>query len=107
MAYSDDYALSQDVTFQNRVRMAMMKAAITIMSESATAYNAQTEVLRTNLATSILQNPTLYIFSFTQASIEAGASGSPLTSASSDGNIDVAIASVWNGVAGATQAVIT
>ena len=98
MAYTDDYALSQDATFQNRIEMSMIKAAIAIGNASSSG-DAVVDGKRSVLSFSVLNNPSVYILRFTLAAIEAG----PLTSGSTDANIDTAISSVWNAMAGVTS----
>jgi len=95
MAYSADDTLSQDPVFQGRVRMATVHAAVAIVNEAATA-RQNVDRKRHILAVAVLNNPSGMVSAFTQAAIEANA----LVSASTDAQLDVAIASIWNGMAG-------
>jgi hypothetical protein len=97
MAYIDDYTLSQDATFQERIRMSMIKAAITVMGAAPSA-DATVDRLRTVLATNVLNNPNIYIQIFTFAAIEV----TSLVATSTDGQMDIAVAAVWNSIAGVT-----
>jgi|SRR5579864_611303 len=97
MAYIDDYTLSQDATFQERIRMSMIKAAITVMGTVPSA-DATVDRLRTVLATNVLNNPSIYVQIFTFAAIEV----TGLVAASTDSQLDVAVAAVWSSIAGVT-----
>lgn len=102
MAYIDDFTLSNDVNFQNRIRMAMIKAAIAVGNETPTV-KPIVDGKRSTLSLAVLTRPDFYLPNFTVAAIEAGISpGNPLVSGSTDVNIDTAIASVWNEMAGVT-----
>lgn len=98
MSYSADATLANDATFQPRIRMAIVKAAIQIASEAATS-KPLVDIKRNSLATQVLNSPDAFLTRFVAAAIEANA----LTLASVDANIDVAISSVWNDIAGVTQ----
>src|SRR5262245_31843873 len=95
MAYTADDTLSQDATFQGRIRMASVKAAVAIVNEAASP-KSNVDRKRHDLAVRVLNSPSAMVTSFTQAAIEAGA----LVSGSTDTQLDTAIASVWNGIAG-------
>lgn len=97
MAYADDYVLSQDSTFQNRIRMSMIKIALTVAATPPTT-DAVIDGKRNVLADAVLNDPTAHIQRFTLAAIEEGA----LTSQSSDANLDTSIAAVWSAIAGVT-----
>jgi len=97
MAYTADDALSQDATFTGRIRMSMCKAALSISNEARTIHN-NVDSKRNTLAKAVLNDPTSYVNRFTHAAIEASA----LTSASTDAQLDTAISTAWNGIAGVT-----
>lgn len=101
MAYVDDFALSQDETFQNRIRMSMIKIALTVAA-TAPSTDAVVDQKRNTLAANVLNNPDAYVARITMAAIEEGAGSGPLTSGSTDGNLDTAIAAIWSFVAGVT-----
>lgn len=101
MAYTDDFALSQDVTFQSRIRMSMEKIALTVAATPPSS-DAIIDQKRNTLAFNVLNSPNLYVERITLAAIEEGAGSGPLTSGSTDGNLDTAIAAVWSAVAGVT-----
>jgi hypothetical protein len=97
MSYTADDTLSQDATFRGRIRMSMVKAAVAIASEARTVRNL-VDQKRNKLAVAILNGPSTFMDQFTHSAIEANA----LVAASTDANIDTAISSVWNGIAGVT-----
>jgi len=103
MAYIDDFTLSSDVTFQGRIRMAMIKAAI-IVQVAAPSNDAAVDSKRSSLSVAVLSNPDAYVLRFALASIEGEAvfSGNALTSASTDTAIDGVVAQIWNAMAGVT-----
>jgi len=75
--------------------MATVKAAVAIVNEASTP-KPNIDRKRHDLAVQVLNNPTFENNAFTQAAIEAGS----LVSASTDPQLDTAIASIWNGIAG-------
>lgn len=102
MAYVDDFALSNDATFQSRIKMSMIKQAIVVLA-AAPSTDATIDNKRTSLAKMVLNNPDVYILIFSLAAIETGGgNGQPLTAVSTDTNIDTAIITVWNDIAGVT-----
>ena len=103
MAYTDDYALSQDAIFQSRIRMAMIKAAIVVQA-AAPSTDALIDSKRNALSVAVLSYPDAYVLRFTLAAIEGEAvfSSNALTSASSDNAIDGVMTQIWNAMAGVT-----
>jgi len=97
MAYTDDDTLSQNVTFQGRVRMSMVHYANVVAVEARTIRNP-VDQKRHLLAVQILTSPTTYVNAFTQACIEAGG----LLVGSADIAIDGAVQASWNSIAGVT-----
>ena len=97
MAYAADDTLSQDGIFQGKVRCSIVKAALAISNEARTVKN-HVDDKRQSLAKAVLNDPDLYMKRFTNAAIQASA----LTSSSTDAQIDVAVSSSWNGIAGVT-----
>lgn len=97
MAYSTDDATVNDATFRAKVKMAMVNAARQIANEARTVRNT-VDQKRNALAVGVLTNPPTYLDRFAHAAVEAG----PLTTSSTDANIDTAIAAVWNALAGVT-----
>lgn len=96
MAYGTDFTLAGTASFQNQVQMAVFKAANSISNEAATVH-PNLDSKRHALAAQVLAtfNNTL-LMQFVYAAIEAGAlSGTP-----TDAQVDAAISSCWNGVAG-------
>ena len=97
MSYTADDTLANDPAFQAKVKQSMVKAALAISSEPETTKNV-VDSKRNSLAKNCLNDPQSYVQRFTNAAIQAGA----LTSSSTDPQIDGAIASAWNGIAGVT-----
>ena len=94
MAYSADFTLTSNAAFQNQVQMSMVKAAVAIATEARTVRNT-VDQKRNALAVAILNNPTSQLTRFIYAAIETGLSGTP-----TDAQVDAAISSIWNGIAG-------
>jgi len=99
MGYQEDDVLSQDATFQARVKQATVKAALAISSEAETTKNV-VDSKRNTLAKGVLNDANAYMIRFTHAVIQSG----PFTTASPDADITNAVSAVWNGVAGVTTA---
>lgn len=99
MTYTADDTLATDVTFQARIRMAIVQAANAVASEARTVRNT-VDQKRNSLANKVLNDPATYVIRFTYAAIRAG----NLLTGSTDAQIDTAVSSVWNGVAGVTTA---
>jgi hypothetical protein len=87
MAYAADYTLSQSATFQQQVQMSVFRAAVNISSEAYTSKPVYNK--RHALATQVLTQ-------FVMAAIEAG----QLVTGATDAQVDAAVSSCWNGVAG-------
>lgn len=94
MAYAADFTLANNATFQNQVQMAMVKASVAIAAEARTVRNVVDEK-RNTLAVAILGNPTQKLTMFSFACVATGLSGTP-----TDAQVDTAVSSVWNGIAG-------
>jgi hypothetical protein len=109
MALNDSYWLSQDTTFQGRVRSGMITAAISIVNEGwAVAFHRE----RQTYAVSVMNQPDVYKLLFTNAvstdanclsdATAAGTvaltSGNAATQAAlvTDAHINNAISSMWN-----------
>lgn len=100
--YSADWTLSQTSAFQQQVQMSVFKAALAIANEAATTHPAL-DAKRHALAVTVLgASPLGYgavngalNMQFVWATIETGLSGTP-----TDAQVDTAVSSVWNGIAG-------
>jgi hypothetical protein len=100
MSYAADYALSQSAPFQQQIQMSVYKAAVAIAQESRTIHPLM-DAKRHTLSAQILSNFTgLLLTQFTSAAIEAGA----LVTGATDAQVDTAVATCWNGVAGVSAA---
>lgn len=101
MALTDQYALSQDATFQGRVQQATVTAAVQISSEAdAVAFHPA----RVRLATKVLQDPVSWtkVFAAGVAS-DTTIAGHPTNPQVLDSEIQNAVSGQWNGFAGARQ----
>lgn len=99
MAYSTDFTLATaNTAFANQVQMSIVKAATQIASEARTAKD-NLDQKRNTLAVRVLNAPTAMLSIFIYACIEGGA----LVSGATDAQIDGAVSSVWNGIAGVTS----
>lgn len=101
MPYTDDFSLSQDETFQQRIRMSMLKIALTV-SATAPSSDAVIDGKRNTLAANVLNNPDVYVLRLTQAAVEEGSGSGPLVSGSADSNLDTAVAAVRSFIVGVT-----
>lgn len=95
MAYSADFALATTTTFLNQVLMSSVNAAVAIANSARTTDN-NVDQKRANLASRVLNNPTSFNSAFAYAAVRAG----NLTGTPTDAQVDTAIASCWNGMAG-------
>jgi hypothetical protein len=98
------YTLSQDATFQQRVRQSLVSAAVAISNEAGSvAFHGQ----RVNLAARVLADPGFWSLRFSEGvasdSTVATAAGSPTPNQASvtDAQINNAVTSQWNAYAGA------
>lgn len=96
---SDQYTYSQLPAFQNKVKQALISAAIAISGE-AQANNRN----RTTLAIAVLANPTAYLQQFAEAvANDATVSGKIASGGGSgtetDADISTAISGAWNAFA--------
>jgi hypothetical protein len=98
MAYAQDYALVISTVFQNQLQMSMIKAANSISNEARTIRNV-VDQKRNRLALSILSNPSGALIQFAFAAVETG-----LISGATDAQVDTAVSTVWNAIAGVTTA---
>ena len=98
MAYVDQAALAQDTVFRNKVRIAMVTAAVLIGGEAQAGMDTTTYGKRQNLAAQVLLSAGggnwLDAFSW------AIAQNAAVTSSSVDGDIQFTCNAVWNDLAG-------
>jgi uncharacterized phage protein gp47/JayE len=93
MAYIDQYNLAQDSVFPNRVRVAMLIAAVAVQAESSGTGN---HANRSHYAALVLNSPDTYAQVFTETVCAANG----LTSSSTDADILTEVQTVWNALAG-------
>ena len=93
MAYIDQHNLSQDSVFKNRVRVAMLTGATSVQSEGTTVPN---HTNRANYAQLVLNSPDSYINAF----CEAATTNPPIVASSPDSDLQAAVGSLWNDLAG-------
>lgn len=98
MAYTNLYDLSVDATFLKQVLVAMMAQCAVVLTEAATVAG---HTPRANFAVSVLANPTVYQAKFAFAVItQAGITPTTVPSTVPDANVQAAVATVWNAMAG-------
>jgi hypothetical protein len=95
MSYAADDTLANTGSFQTQVRCSIVKAAVAIASEARTT-RPNVDIKRENLASRVLNNPTAFVVPFSYACVEA----SGLTGTPTDVQVDTAVATAWNGMAG-------
>ena len=107
--YAADWTLSQTTAFQQQVQMSVFKAALAIVNEAATTH-PQVDIKRHSLALAVLSiSPNGYgpvngalNMQFVWATIETGLTGVP-----TDAQVDTAVSTVWNGIAGVSSRDLT
>lgn len=104
MALIDQYQMSQDAVFKQKVRMAMIKAALDIVGESQSSMSISEWRKRHNLGVAILNDPSAYIDRFAEAAatnttIAAETDGDSVT----DNDIETQIAGQFGDIAGVGQ----
>ena len=103
MSYASQFALIQDQAFIDRVRTAMMEAAISISNEAdTTAFHKD----RVKLASQVAADPSTEASRFAEAvatdnAVATAASDPPIEANVTDGQIDTAVSIAWNTLAGA------
>lgn len=104
MAYIDSANLAIDATFQQTIRVAMVTAALNIMTESS---NTANHTQRAVFAENILRNPNEYIYSFAFAvacnpaiPVQQDKTTGEYTTTASDSDIQFTVNSDFNSLAG-------
>lgn len=93
MAFLDQAELAVTTTFQNRVRHAMVKVAIAIQAEDGATLN---HANRSSYARAVLNDPNRHAPLFAQGVV----TNATITAASSDGDIEFTVISIWDAYAG-------
>src|SRR5262245_27654566 len=101
MALKDQYDLSQDATFQGRVRIAAVAAAVAIHGETFTSTTPERDAFGKQV---LLNNPasihTLITLAVAQDATVASLAGSPFNQTNvTDAAINNAVSAVWNAFA--------
>jgi hypothetical protein len=104
MAYTDSYALANNATFLEQVRMAALYAAIQIVSETPSASNRVDEKRHALAEAVLVDGCTTKLPAIAYACAANNASGGGLTSSSVDGDIQFIVNSLWSGLAGVSAA---
>lgn len=98
--YTQQFALSQDTTFQGQITVAMLQTSANVMTEAVTVAG---HVSRASFATAVMQNPTKWqpILAFLIAS-QNNNPMTPLTlpSTVTDALVQTAMDAQWSNVAG-------
>lgn len=98
MTFIDQATLATDATFQLRLKVAMMTAAVQVAGEAKNAMSDAAYIKRQTLATDVLRQPAKWVESFAWAV----ASNNAVTGASQDSDIQFTVNSMWSDVAGVT-----
>ena len=96
MAYIDQYTLSQDVTFQHRVLVAIATAAVQVQGEALGAFSVQHYQKRQALARRVISNLTAVVNQFAVLVCQNAA----ITTLSLDSDIQFTVNSLWDDIAG-------
>jgi hypothetical protein len=96
MAYIDQYALGEDATFQHRVQVGVLTAAVQVQGEAKDGMSDTAYVKRQNLARRVISGTDQY----TRAFARMVATNSAITTGSSDSDIQFTVNSMWSDVAG-------
>lgn len=97
---AQQYTLSQNATVQQSVRMAMVKNALTVVSEPADELHPIKHKKRHDLAARVLLDPDYYLMRF----VYAICAKDTLTGASTDATIITEIGSLYNLISGVDAA---
>jgi hypothetical protein len=98
VSYTEQAALATDVSFQNRVRVAMITAAVDVMGESKGVMTDSVYNKRQSFAYQVLSNSGGFLDRFAWAVVANVA----ITGASVDGDIQFTVNSLWNDLSGVT-----
>lgn len=96
MAYVDQYLLGEDATFQQRIQVAALTAALAIQGEAIGSFTPTQYQKRQKLAEAVIQSPVQYAQRFARM-ITTGAS---VTSATTDAALQTIVNTNWSKVAG-------
>lgn len=94
MAYVDQYATARDESFLQKIRMAVLEAAVDIMNESTGTAGHD---LRAGFAREVLAYPDQRVGPIAEA---VCAKNPAIAVGSADATIKTAVASVWSALAG-------
>jgi len=105
MAFIDQYTLSRDVSFQQRIEAATVKAAVAVAGEADTvAFHPS----RLKLATRVLAKASEFALLFalgaaTDATVAAAAGVPPVQANVTDAQLDTVVTAQWSAIAGARE----
>lgn len=98
MAYTNLADLATDAAFLKQVLVAMMQQCAVVLTEAPTVAG---HTPRATLAVGVLNAPTVYQAKFAYAVItQAGITPTTTPSTVPDANVQTAVATVWNAMAG-------
>lgn len=99
MSYATQYALAQNVAFQQRVQVAMCLQAVNIQAEATGTTN---HTNRANYAKLVLNAPQQYALFFAAACVTQNdpATSQLMDNTISDANLGNVCSAVWNALAG-------
>jgi hypothetical protein len=98
MSFTEQAALAADTSFQNRVRVAMTVAAVDVMGEAKGQMTDSVYNKRQSFAYQVLSSSAGYLERFTWGVVANVA----ITGASTDGDIQFTVNSLWNDLSGVT-----
>lgn len=98
MAFEDQAALAVDETFRLRVRVAVVTAAKDVMGEAKGSLTDTVFAKRQSFAYTVISNSAGYLDRFVWGVV----SNAAITGASSDGDIQFTVNSLWDDLAGVT-----
>jgi len=96
---AERYALAADAAFRNKLKVAIVKAALAIVGESNSSNPVRTEK-RHKLGVAVLTSPDHWIGPFSFAVVAPDT----LSSSSTDTAIEDVVSAVWSDLAGVTNA---
>jgi len=98
MSFTEQAALAADLSFQNRVRVAMTVAAVDVMGEAKGQMTDSVYNKRQSFAFQVLSNSAGYLERFVWGVVANVA----ITGSSVDGDIQFTVNSLWNDLSGVT-----
>lgn len=96
MSYADQAALAVNTAFRDRVKVAMVTAAVQVQGEDDSSYTEQQYQKRQKLAQSVIRNLNGMLDQFVWVVVANAA----ITGSSTDGDIQFTVNAAWDDIAG-------